>query len=176
MKLRTIIVGTYFLAAVCGCDNGSRSSLWDRFNELGREKAALEQQVQELHRKNNELSGQVRTLSDLAPEIRLAALGDIKQIKIGRRSGLFDKDKDGAKEKHLPVVEKTETSIKVKVSSIPHPMEEKHYIEWIEVVADGKIYRKHLKPYDNPEAEFKIHADNIVARAYCNIHGLWKGE
>ncbi|NVL93266.1 MAG: desulfoferrodoxin [Desulfobacterales bacterium] len=82
---------------------------------------------------------------------------------------------DAAKEKHVPVVEKTGGGIKVKVGSVPHPMEEKHYIEWIEVIADGKAYRQFLKPGDAPEAAFDIQADQITAREYCNIHGLWKG-
>jgi superoxide reductase len=82
---------------------------------------------------------------------------------------------DAAKEKHVPVVEKTAGGIKVKVGSAPHPMEEKHYIEWIEVIADGKAYRQFLKPGGAPEATFTIEADQITAREYCNIHGLWKG-
>jgi len=82
---------------------------------------------------------------------------------------------DAAKEKHVPVVEKTAGGIKVKVGSVPHPMEEKHYIEWIEVIADGKAYREFLRPGGVPEATFDIQADQITAREYCNIHGLWKG-
>jgi superoxide reductase len=77
-------------------------------------------------------------------------------------------------EKHIPVTENTETGIKVKVGSVAHPMEEKHYIEWIEIIADGKVYKKFLKPGDAPEAEFCISAENITARMYCNLHGLWK--
>ena len=85
-----------------------------------------------------------------------------------------EKVEEEGKEKHLPVIEKTETGVKVKVGSVPHPMEEKHYIEWIEVIADGKSCRKFLNPDDKPEAEFEIKAEIIEARAYCNIHGLWK--
>lgn len=81
---------------------------------------------------------------------------------------------DAAKEKHVPVVEKTDKGFKVKVGSVTHPSEEKHYIEWIEVIADGKAYRQFLKPGDVPEAFFGIDAVNITAREYCNIHGLWK--
>jgi superoxide reductase len=80
---------------------------------------------------------------------------------------------DAAKEKHVPVIERTATGVKVKVGSIPHPMEEKHYIEWIEVIADGAVYRKWLKPGEKPEAEFPVKAQKIVAREYCNLHGLW---
>jgi len=81
---------------------------------------------------------------------------------------------DAAREKHVPVIEKTATGVKVKVGSAAHPMEEKHYIEWIEVLADGRAYRQFLNPGDAPEAEFGIQADNVSARAYCNIHGLWQ--
>jgi len=81
---------------------------------------------------------------------------------------------DAAKEKHVPVIEKTVGGFKVKVGSVTHPMEEKHYIEWIELIADGVAYRKFLKPGDAPEAEFCMNARQITAREYCNLHGLWK--
>jgi len=81
---------------------------------------------------------------------------------------------DAAKEKHIPVVEKTADGIKVRVGSIAHPMEEKHYLRWVEVIVDGKSCRQFLRPGDAPEAIFKVQGDNVIARAYCNIHGLWK--
>lgn len=81
---------------------------------------------------------------------------------------------DAAKEKHVPAIEKIEGGVKVKVGSVAHPMEEKHYIEWIEVVADGKSYIQFLNPGDAPEATFKVDAADIKARAYCNLHGHWK--
>jgi len=81
---------------------------------------------------------------------------------------------DAAKEKHVPVIEKIDGGVKVKVGEVAHPMEEKHFIQWIEIIADGKIYRQFLNPGDAPEAEFKVTADQIVAREYCNLHGLWK--
>jgi len=81
---------------------------------------------------------------------------------------------DAAKEKHVPVVEKIAEGIKVKVGEVAHPMEEKHFIEWIEIIADGKAYRQFLKPGGAPEALFKITANSVTVRAYCNIHGLWK--
>ncbi|MCD6466403.1 MAG: desulfoferrodoxin [Methanomicrobia archaeon] len=87
---------------------------------------------------------------------------------------LKEKADETGNEKHVPVIEKTETGIKVKVGSIPHPMEEKHYIEWIEIIADGISYRKFLKPGEKPEAEFEIKAEKIEAREYCSIHGLWR--
>ncbi len=81
---------------------------------------------------------------------------------------------DASKEKHVPVIEKTATGVKIKVGSAPHPMEEKHYIEWIECIADGVVHRKYLKPGDAPEAEFCVSAKQITAREHCNLHGLWK--
>jgi len=81
---------------------------------------------------------------------------------------------DGAKEKHVPVIEKTATGYKVKVGSVAHPMEETHWIEWIELIADGRSYTKFLKPGDAPEAEFCIQATEVSAREYCNLHGHWK--
>jgi len=81
---------------------------------------------------------------------------------------------DASKEKHVPVIEKTASGIKVKIGAVPHPMEEKHYIEMIEVIADGVSYKKFLKPGDKPEAEFCIQAAQVTAREYCTLHGLWK--
>jgi len=87
---------------------------------------------------------------------------------------LVAKTADQGREKHVPVVEKVSGGIKVKVGSIAHPMEEKHYIQWIEVIVGDKAYRQFLKPGNPPEATFKIEADNITVREYCNIHGLWQ--
>ncbi|MCF8109277.1 MAG: desulfoferrodoxin [Desulfohalobiaceae bacterium] len=81
---------------------------------------------------------------------------------------------DAAKEKHVPVVEKVDGGYKVKVGEVAHPMEEKHYIEWIELVADGKVYTEFLKPGQAPEAMFCIEAGQVTAREYCNVHGHWK--
>ncbi|MDH5754874.1 MAG: desulfoferrodoxin [Candidatus Bathyarchaeota archaeon] len=89
---------------------------------------------------------------------------------------LTEKTEDVGLEKHVPIIEKVGNKVKVKVGSVPHPMEQKHYIEWIEIIADGRVYRKFLKPRDKPEAEFEITADKIEAREYCNIHGLWKSS
>ena len=87
---------------------------------------------------------------------------------------LFEKTEDEGNEKHVPVIEHTEKGIKVKVGSVTHPMEENHYIEWIEVIADGRSYRKFLSPGDSPEAEFGVDSEKVEAREYCNVHGLWK--
>ncbi len=81
---------------------------------------------------------------------------------------------DAATEKHVPVVEKVDGGVKVKVGDVAHPMEEKHYIQWIEVVADGKSYTQFLNPGEAPEAFFAVEADQVTAREYCNLHGLWK--
>lgn len=83
---------------------------------------------------------------------------------------------DGAQEKHVPVIEKTANGYKVRVGSVPHPMEEKHWIEWIELIADGKVCRSFLRPGDAPEAEFCTTATNVTAREFCNLHGLWKAN
>ncbi len=83
---------------------------------------------------------------------------------------------DAAKEKHVPVIEKTEKGYKVTVGSVAHPMEEKHYIMWIELIADGKSYFQFLSPGDQPVAEFCVEAQKVIAREYCNLHGLWKAE
>ena len=81
---------------------------------------------------------------------------------------------DAAKEKHVPVIEKVDGGYKVSVGSVAHPMEDKHFIQWIELIADGKAYRQFLNPGDTPEATFNITADKVEAREYCNLHGLWK--
>ena len=86
-----------------------------------------------------------------------------------------EKTEDSTVEKHVPYIEKTANGVLVKVGQKQdHPMEEKHYIEWIQVIADGVSYRKFLKPGDKPQAKFEITADKIEAREYCNVHGLRK--
>ena len=81
---------------------------------------------------------------------------------------------DAAKEKHVPVIEKVDGGYKVSVGAVAHPMEEKHYIEWIELIADGATYRKYLEPGAVPEAVFTVTAATVNAREFCNLHGLWK--
>jgi len=81
---------------------------------------------------------------------------------------------DAAKEKHVPVIEKIAGGFKVKVGSAPHPMEEKHYIEWVQLIEGDRAWRIFLKPGMAPQAEFEIKADKVVAREYCNLHRLWK--
>ena len=86
-----------------------------------------------------------------------------------------EKTADSKTEKHVPVIEKISGGYKVKVGSVPHPMEEKHYIEWIELQAGGKVYYEFLKPGMPAEAIFMVTAGSVTAREYCNLHGLWKG-
>ncbi len=86
---------------------------------------------------------------------------------------LVENTVDAAKEKHVPVIEKIDGGYKVSVGSVAHPMEEKHYIEWIELIADGKAYRQFLNPGDKPEAVFSVTATSVTAREFCNLHGLW---
>jgi superoxide reductase len=83
---------------------------------------------------------------------------------------------DAAKEKHVPVIERGDGTITVKVGGVAHPMEEKHYIEWIELLADDKVYRQYLQPGQTPEATFCVTAKHVIAREYCNLHGQWKSE
>ena len=87
---------------------------------------------------------------------------------------LTENSTDAAKEKHVPVIEKVPGGVKVKVGSVAHPMEEKHYIEWIELIAGNKAYRQFLKPGDAPEAFFATDATQVSAREFCNLHRLWK--
>jgi superoxide reductase len=81
---------------------------------------------------------------------------------------------DAAKEKHVPVIDKTAAGIQIRVGSVAHPMEEKHYIEWVQIMADGRSYRIFLKPGGQPEGTFTADFGTVTAREYCNIHGLWK--
>lgn len=89
---------------------------------------------------------------------------------------LEQKTEEQGMEKHLPIVEKTDKTIKIQVGSVLHPMEEKHHIEWIEIQTNNKIFRKFLKPGDEPKVEFEVKEKILSVRAYCNIHGLWKTE
>ena len=83
---------------------------------------------------------------------------------------------DAAVEKHVPVIEVGADSITVKVGSVSHPMQDDHYIEWIELLADGKVYRQNLQPGDAPEATFPVIAQAVTAREYCNLHGHWSAK
>ncbi|MCG8571952.1 MAG: desulfoferrodoxin [Spirochaetes bacterium] len=87
---------------------------------------------------------------------------------------LDEKTADKTTEKHVPVIETIDNGYKVTVGSTLHPMTDDHYIEWIELMADGVSYKKYLKPGDQPVAEFCVKAAQVSAREYCNVHGLWK--
>jgi superoxide reductase len=87
---------------------------------------------------------------------------------------LTENTTDAATEKHVPVIEKTNDGFTVTVGSVEHPMEDKHWIEWIEVIDGDKAYRTFLNPGDKPKATFNISAEKVTAREYCNLHGLWK--
>ncbi len=101
--------------------------------------------------------------------------GDGDLVCCGEEMKLFEeKTADEGKEKHVPVVEPSGDDVKVKVGSNPHPMEEKHYVEWIEITDGDTICKQFLQPGDDPEAVFKGVKAGLTAREYCNVHGLWK--
>ena len=103
--------------------------------------------------------------------------GDGELVCCGENMKLLDeKTADSTTEKHVPVIEKIQSGYKVTVGSTIHPMKDEHYIEWIELIADGSAYRQFLNPGDEPIAIFNINANKVTAREYCNLHGLWKGE
>lgn len=87
---------------------------------------------------------------------------------------LIENTTDAAVEKHVPVVESAGSGLKVKVGEVAHPMQDDHFIEWIEVVAGDEAHVVFLKPGDAPEAEFPCGAQGATVREHCNIHGLWK--
>ncbi len=94
----------------------------------------------------------------------------------GQPMNLLDEQTaDSSVEKHVPVIERTDSGYKVTVGSTLHPMVEDHYIEWIELIADGKSYKHYLNPGDEPVADFCVKAGQVSAREFCNKHGLWKG-
>ena len=81
---------------------------------------------------------------------------------------------DAAKEKHIPVIEKVEGGVLVKIGEVEHPMMDNHFIEWVEVQTTTKVYKKYFKPGEKPEALFMIDEEIVAVREYCNVHGLWK--
>ncbi len=105
----------------------------------------------------------------LAGDGELVCCGEPMQL-------LAENTVDASKEKHVPVIEKGTGTITVKVGSVPHPMEESHYIQWIELIADGKVYREMLKPGQAPEATFNVTASQVTVREYCNLHGQWSSQ
>jgi superoxide reductase len=99
-------------------------------------------------------------------------LGEVEGFEV-----LEEKTADSSQEKHVPFIQETDNGYLVKVGeTVDHPMTEAHYIQFIELVAGDRVYRKYLNPDDKPEAEFIVEkADGVYAREYCNLHGLWKG-
>lgn len=88
-----------------------------------------------------------------------------------------EKNADSTTEKHVPIIEAIEGGIRVTVGSTPHPMTKEHQIEWIEVINGSYVQRKFLKPEDKPFAEFFVpYSDSLIAREYCNVHGLWTSK
>ena len=107
--------------------------------------------------------------------VEVVAGGDGELVCCGEPMQLMTENTvDAAKEKHVPVIESESGGVQVTVGDVPHPMDEKHYIQWIELVADGKAYRQFLEPGEPPRAFFPIDAEKLTAREYCNLHGLWK--
>ena len=101
--------------------------------------------------------------------------GDGELVCCGQNMVLQEENTvDAAKEKHVPMIEKINGGVLVKVGSVEHPMTDAHYIEWIEVLTDKKVYRKYLKPGDKPQAEFMLADEVLYAREYCNLHHLWR--
>ena len=106
-------------------------------------------------------------------EVRVAGGGTL--VCCGEPMQLLNENSvDASLEKHVPVIEPKDDGYLVKVGSVEHPMEEKHYIMWITLMADGIEYTRYLKPGDKPEAFFPVKAKEVSAREYCNLHGLWK--
>ncbi|HNR67884.1 MAG TPA: desulfoferrodoxin [bacterium] len=106
--------------------------------------------------------------------IELVHVGGGKLVCCGQPMTRMDENSvDAAKEKHVPMVEHKDGILRVTVGSVAHPMEEKHYIQWVEVVTADRICRKWLKPGDPPVAEFAAKEKPIKVREYCNLHGLW---
>lgn len=89
---------------------------------------------------------------------------------------LVEKNQEEGFEKHLPVIEKRGNLIKIKVGDVLHPMEDAHFIEWIEIIEDGVSYRKVLSPGQSPEMQMEVGGGEIFVRSFCNIHGLWKSD
>lgn len=88
---------------------------------------------------------------------------------------LKEKTEDAGNEKHVPVVEEAGEGVKVKVGSVAHPMEEKHFIQWVEVIAGERVLRRFLAPGEAPEATFEVKAGDIdTVREHCTLHGLWR--
>ena len=106
--------------------------------------------------------------------VEVANAGGGVLVCCGKNMTLLEENTvDAATEKHVPVITVGDGTVTVKVGSVTHPMEDAHYIEWIELIADDVVYRKYLKPGEAPEATFNVTASKLTAREYCNLHGHW---
>jgi superoxide reductase len=108
-------------------------------------------------------------------EVLHAAAGELACCSEPMR-WLKENTTEAALEKHIPVLTRTAEGVDAVVGSVAHPMEEKHYIEWIEVITDGRLQRQFLQPGQPPSAVFCLKEDGLSAREYCNLHGLWRSE
>ena len=107
--------------------------------------------------------------------VEMLHTGDGELVCCGQNMVLQEENTvDEGKEKHVPVIEKIQGGVLVKVGSVEHPMIDAHYVEWIEVLTDKKVYRKYLQAGSKPQAEFMLTEEVLYAREYCNIHGLWR--
>ncbi len=108
--------------------------------------------------------------------VEVLHVGKGQLVCCGQPMVLFQEktENDEYREKHVPVADSTASGIKVTVGSVLHPMEEKHYIEWVELVRDGNVWRKMLHAGEQPVVEFECGKGPATIRSYCNLHGLWK--
>jgi superoxide reductase len=113
--------------------------------------------------------------ADCGSIVEILNPGAGEPVCCGKLMKLFTENTvDAAREKHVPAVEKTAGGYMVRIGEVTHPMEERHYIQWIELLADGVSYTRFLKPGDKPEAFFPVEAAPVTVREYCSLHGLWK--
>ena len=81
-------------------------------------------------------------------------------------------------EKHVPVFNEREAGLEIKVGSIPHPMENEHYIMFMEAISKDKnrMLLQYLYPNDEPKTVIRDIQEVENALEVCNIHGLWEGK
>jgi len=122
-----------------------------------------------------EARSQVYLCQECGAIVEILVPGEASLVHCGKPMELLEEQTaPAAEEKHVPVIEKVDGGFKVTVGSSPHPMTDRHWIEWIDLIADGKTYRQFLDPGDKPEAVFCVDAKEVSAREHCNLHGLWK--
>ncbi len=121
--------------------------------------------------------GQVNKCHVCGNIVQLLHVGGGNLVCCGQPMELLEeKTEDQGFEKHVPVIGKIARGVKIKVGSIPHPMEEAHFIEWVSLYVDDKIYTEFLQPGMSPEVQFKVEGKNMMAKIYCNVHGLWRSK